>query len=229
MSSLASIDAIRRKDLVQWHRQFFSPRNLWIAVSGDMSREEAENALERHFGTWPPRRPRHGNAPAVPQRRGIRLIPKETSQSIVIVGHPAPPKGARIRPPSKFSIFLGSGGFFSRIFQEVRTDRGLAYSTGSFYRSRRTTDFSVPMPLPEQRLPYRFCRCSKKSSGRAERHLHGERPEAGQGFPAQQLPLFIPVVRTDRQEPAFRRIRRPSRRLFRDLPGTDPPRHARRS
>lgn len=139
VSSLASIDAIRRKDLVQWHRQFFSPRNLWIAVSGDMSREEAENALERHFGTWAtPEAPGTEMPPPVPQRRGIRLIPKETSQSIVIVGHPAPPKGAPDSPAFEVLDFLlGSGGFFSRIFQEVRTDRGLAYSTGSFYRSRR--------------------------------------------------------------------------------------------
>jgi len=138
MSSLASIDAVRRKDLVQWHRKYISPRNLWIGVSGDITREEAEAALERHFGTWTaPEAPGTETPPPVPQRRGIRLIPKETSQSIVIVGHPAPPKGAPDSPAFEVLDFLlGSGGFFSRIFQEVRTDRGLAYSTGSFYRSR---------------------------------------------------------------------------------------------
>ncbi|NPU83066.1 MAG: insulinase family protein [Syntrophaceae bacterium] len=139
LSSLASIDAVRRQDLVRWHQRFFSPRNLWIAVSGDVTRKEAEAALERHFGTWPAAEPAGTSTPPPsPQRRGIRFIPKEISQSIVIVGHPAPPKSA----PDYYAFevldfLLGSGGFFSRIFQEVRTDRGLAYSTGSFYRDRR--------------------------------------------------------------------------------------------
>lgn len=138
LSSLASIDAIRRQDLVNWHQRFFTPRNFWIAVSGDMTRQEAEAALERHFGAWTAGgSPVMLTSPPLPQRRGIRLIPKEISQSIVIVGHPAPPKGAPDSPAFEVLDFLlGSGGFFSRIFQEVRTDRGLAYSTGSFYRNR---------------------------------------------------------------------------------------------
>ncbi len=138
-SSLASIDAVHRKDMVQWHRRYFSPRNLWIGVSGDLTREEAEAALERHFGTWTaPEAAGTETPPPAPQRRGIRLVHKETPQSIVIAGYPAPPKGAPDSPAFEVLDFLlGSGGFFSRIFQEVRTDRGLAYSTGSFYRSRK--------------------------------------------------------------------------------------------
>ncbi|PKN36105.1 MAG: hypothetical protein CVU61_00990 [Deltaproteobacteria bacterium HGW-Deltaproteobacteria-19] len=139
LSSLASIDAVRRQDLVGWHQSFFSPRNLLIAISGDVSRKEAEAALERHFGTWTAQDfPVMVTSPPTPRQRGIRLIPKEISQSIVIVGHPAPPKSAPdYHAFEVLDFLLGSGGFFSRIFQEVRTDRGLAYSTGSFYRDRR--------------------------------------------------------------------------------------------
>jgi predicted Zn-dependent peptidase len=138
LASLASIDSIRRTDLVLFHQQYYSPGNLWIAISGDLSRKEAEAALEGAFGTWAATAPPVGEPPPpVPNRRGIRLIDRDISQSIVIVGHPAPPKKAPdYHAFLVLDFLLGSGGFSSRIFQEIRTDQGLAYSTGSFYRGR---------------------------------------------------------------------------------------------
>jgi predicted Zn-dependent peptidase len=59
-----------------------------------------------------------------------------------VTGQPAPKKGSDTYYAFNLIDFvLGSGGFRSRIFQEVRTNRGLAYSTGSFYRARR--DYGV--------------------------------------------------------------------------------------
>jgi len=139
LPSLESVGAIVRRDLVRCHERFFHPRNLWIAVSGDLSRQEAEEALERHFGSWPQEEAKPEADIPSPRAnpRGIRLFSRPLSQSVVIVGHPAPSKSA----PDFYAFevldfLLGSGGFSSRIFQTVRTDRGLAYSTGSFYRGR---------------------------------------------------------------------------------------------
>ncbi len=138
LSSLASLDAVLRQDLVSHHRRLFTPRNLWIAVSGDLSREEAREALQRHFGSWTAADIPGTEAPQpVPGRRGIRLVSREISQSVLIVGHPAPSRSAPdYHAFQVLDFLLGGGGFSSRIFQEIRTDRGLAYSTGSFYRSR---------------------------------------------------------------------------------------------
>ncbi|MBW2561963.1 MAG: insulinase family protein, partial [Deltaproteobacteria bacterium] len=62
---------------------------------------------------------------------------KDTPQSIVLVGHPAPGK----ENPDYYAFeildfIIGSGGFRSRVFGEVRNRLGLAYSAGSFYSAR---------------------------------------------------------------------------------------------
>jgi predicted Zn-dependent peptidase len=54
----------------------------------------------------------------------------------VIFGWPAPAKrDAQFYPFEVLDFIVGSGGFRSRIFQEIRTNLGLAYSTGSFYKA----------------------------------------------------------------------------------------------
>jgi len=45
-------------------------------------------------------------------------------------------KSARFYPFEVLDFMIGSGGFGSRIFQEIRTNMGLAYSTGSFYNAK---------------------------------------------------------------------------------------------
>jgi zinc protease len=55
----------------------------------------------------------------------------------VIFGCPAPTKrDAPFYPFEVLDFIVGSGGFRSRIFQEIRTNLGLAYSTGSFYNAK---------------------------------------------------------------------------------------------
>ncbi len=65
-------------------------------------------------------------------------LQKQLSQSTIVMGHFAPPKNH----PDYFAFqvldfIIGSGGFTSRLFSQVRTAQGLAYSVGSFYRGDR--------------------------------------------------------------------------------------------
>ena len=68
--------------------------------------------------------------------------PKDLSQSTVIFGWLAPAKkSAQFFPLEIIDFIVGSGGFRSRLFQEIRTNRGLAYSTGSFYTAKSDYGF----------------------------------------------------------------------------------------
>ncbi|MGZ3593926.1 MAG: M16 family metallopeptidase, partial [Syntrophales bacterium] len=67
---------------------------------------------------------------------------KDTPQSIIICANLAPGKKEPDTYPFEVLDFiLGGGGFKTRIFQEIRNERGLAYSTGSFYTKR--SDYGV--------------------------------------------------------------------------------------
>jgi len=134
----ASLRNITRNDLIAFHKAYFFPANIMVAVSGDLSREEAVNLFQKHFAGW-------NNAGIIPEiaktpvktASGTFLMRKALSQSTVVSGEFTVGKN----DPDFYSFLvldfiIGSGGFPSHIFSAVRNNEGLAYSAGSFYRPR---------------------------------------------------------------------------------------------
>jgi zinc protease len=133
-----SILAIRRDDLIRRHKLFFHPKNIMISITGDIESREAQILIDRHFGSWtsPEEKPEPPPLPQ-PQEGNIFFLTKDLPQSIVVIGWLAPAKrDPHFYPFEVLDFMVGSGGFRSRIFQEIRTNMGLAYSTGSFYSAK---------------------------------------------------------------------------------------------
>ncbi len=129
-----TVNAVSRADMVAFHQRYFKPNETVLAVSGDFNRAEMLRTLEQTLGSWQrapvnyPKLPPYNPDPA-PQ---IYHAQKDVGQSIVIMGHPSvyaytPEYNAL----DVANAVLGGGGFSSRLFTEIRTKRGLAYSTGS--------------------------------------------------------------------------------------------------
>jgi zinc protease len=129
-----SVSAVTRDDLLAFHRSYYGPENTVVAVSGDFDSDSMLAALEELLGGWdaevddPPDLPEF---PEAPEPR-LYFAPKEIGQSIVLVGHPA----VMAYSPAYNDLdvanhLLGGGGFTSRLFEQIRTRRGLAYSTAS--------------------------------------------------------------------------------------------------
>ncbi|MHB8138314.1 MAG: M16 family metallopeptidase [Smithellaceae bacterium] len=134
----SSLKQITRDDLIAFHKEYFYPSNMMLAVSGDISKEEAVNKIRQYFGKW--KNPRQAMDIAPPPRQpgtGVFFIRKQLPQSTVVSGEFTVNKN----DPDYYAFFvldfiIGSGGFPSRIFNAVRNNEGLAYSAGSFYRAR---------------------------------------------------------------------------------------------
>ncbi|HQM92163.1 MAG TPA: pitrilysin family protein, partial [Syntrophales bacterium] len=139
LPEIKTIEAIGREDVAGFHRAHFFPRNLRIAVTGDLSKQETLELVGAHFGDWED----EGDFGSVPLPRAQEQSPivyyeKKAPQSTVIIGTIGPGKeNPDFYPFTVLDHILGSGGFRSRIFQEVRSNRGLAYSAGSFYEGRQ--------------------------------------------------------------------------------------------
>jgi predicted Zn-dependent peptidase len=133
----ATLDAVTRQDLVDFHRRYFHPANMVAAVSGAFSRAEMIRKLEAAFAGWPGTRPA---VPPVPSaiataRAGVYRIEKDIPQGRVSLGLPA----VRRDDPDVYALevmneILGGGGFISRITRTVRSNEGLAYQAGSGLR-----------------------------------------------------------------------------------------------
>ena len=138
LPTVSTLNGISRYEIEKCHRLHYTPDNMFLAISGDIDREEVERIVRETFGSWPAKSGRIAVPPPLAAfQTGKYYLIKDTPQTVTVIGRPAPTK----KSPDFFAFdvvdhILGSGGFRSRIFQQVRTDRGLAYATGSFYRAR---------------------------------------------------------------------------------------------
>lgn len=133
-----SLKKIIRSDLTAFHQEYFFPANISMAISGDISREEAISMINQYFGNWTSNRPAIKIALAPKETgNGSYIIQKSLPQSAIVTGHLTVSK----KEPDYYAFSLldfivGGGGFNSRIFNAVRNNEGLAYNAGSFYRAR---------------------------------------------------------------------------------------------
>jgi predicted Zn-dependent peptidase len=138
LPTIDSIQHIERSDLQRFYRTFFHPNRIILGVSGDFSSAEMITKIKKSFGDW---KAMDTPLPTVapPQNNtvlSLNYLQKKVPQSTIILGNLAPKK----QNPDYYAFeivnyILGGGGFSSLLTSEIRSNRGLAYSVGSFYRA----------------------------------------------------------------------------------------------
>ena len=134
-----TVQAIGKSDLEAYYRTRYVPGNLVVVLAGRVEASRAFDAIERLLSRRRGRSPRTPSSPARPRPRGhVAFKPRPgLEQAHVCFGFEAPPQTSRRRfAAALFDVALG-GGMSSRLFQEVREKRGLAYSIGSAFNSYR--------------------------------------------------------------------------------------------
>jgi zinc protease len=128
------VAAITRADLVAFHNAFFHPNRMILTVYGDFDTAAMLADIERTFSAWPADNRPLPPDPPVPERgpQGVYYARKEgVNQSTVLFGLVgtlnSDPDYAALQLLNKI---LGDG-FSSRLVNEIRTRRGLAYDVGS--------------------------------------------------------------------------------------------------
>lgn len=128
----ATILAVKRDDLLAWHKQYVHPNNMIVGISGDFDSAAMEAKLKAAFASWPKGPAAAKTKPEInPAKPGYYLVSKEdVNQSNVRMVAP----GTDRRNPDYFAIEVFNevmgGGFSSRLMQDIRTKLGLAYSVG---------------------------------------------------------------------------------------------------
>jgi zinc protease len=128
--TLESVPTVTIADLKDYTRRVLARGNLKVAVVGDIDAETVKVMLDRVFGGLPAQ-PELKAVPNVsPQGLGRRIVVKvDVPQAVVAFGGP----GIARKDPDFMAAYivnhiLGGGAFSSRLYQEVREKRGLAYS-----------------------------------------------------------------------------------------------------
>ncbi len=132
VSEYATVAAITRQDLLDWHAKYVHPNNIILGISGDFDSAAMESRLRAAFESWPrgPALPKN-EVQFSPAKPGYYLIPKEdvNQSNIRMVALGTTRDSPDYYAISVFNEAFG-GGFSSRLFNDIRTKRGLAYAVG---------------------------------------------------------------------------------------------------
>jgi zinc protease len=132
----ATIDNISRDDLIAFHKKFYYPNNTMLAVCGDFDTEQIVKKIEQAFADW---KKADVELPELPQvnyefRPTVNLIQTDDiNQTCIRLGH----IGCMMNDPDYFALIVMNrvlgGGFTGRLFKNVRSREGLAYSVFGIY------------------------------------------------------------------------------------------------
>lgn len=129
-----SVRSIDRKDLHGFIEGRFARDNLIIGVSGDITAEHLKPLLDKAFGQLPEKAAPLAVASTTPAAAGKLLVEhRDIPQSVVVFGK----AGIARKDPDWYAAYimnyiLGGGGFNSRLMEQVREKRGLAYSVSTY-------------------------------------------------------------------------------------------------
>ncbi len=132
----ATIGSISRDDLVAFHKKFFGPNNMMLGIWGDFDTGRMIRKIEKAFEGWENVDVDFPKVPSVKYEfpQTVNMIRKEdVNQSNIYLGH----IGGMRNNPDYFALILMNrilgSGFTSRLFKNVRSREGLAYSVYGIY------------------------------------------------------------------------------------------------
>ena len=131
-----TVAKLRRDDLVEFYRGYFTARDAVVSIIGDLTRSEAGAIAEQLTAGLNRGSQALPTLPPVAQLQTAKTsrIAHPATQAHILIGQP----GIKRLDPDYFPLFLGNyvlggGGFASRLNDEIRQKRGYAYSTYSFF------------------------------------------------------------------------------------------------
>jgi zinc protease len=175
-----ALTALTRADLARYHQAHYVPNNGIVLAYGDFTLKSLVQQLERAFGDWPKGDARAISLPALkpPAKARVLLVDRPASvQTSLWVGG----LGIERRSDDYFAVLVMNhilgGGPASRLFINLREDKGYTYGVYSFFNGSRfpgvvlaSTDVRTPVtdgalhelmgelrrigdePVPEQEL-----------------------------------------------------------------------------
>jgi predicted Zn-dependent peptidase len=129
------ISSVTRRTISAYHRSMYAPGNVVVAAAGNLKHEDFERLLLRAqrkasaaARTGPKVRPPLVKAPSP----SLRFQRKDTEQYHVCLAAPGIARSDRRRFAASLLDGILGGSASSRLFQEIREKRGMAYAVYSF-------------------------------------------------------------------------------------------------
>jgi predicted Zn-dependent peptidase len=131
----ATLDAITREDILEFYEYFYSPNNVMLAVWGNFETDQILAQLTEQFSDWERVDNPVPEIPSTPTQSASRRVMIANKDDVTQARFAVGQVGMRADDPDYYAMqvmnrILG-GGFGDRLFNEVRSNLGLAYNVGS--------------------------------------------------------------------------------------------------
>ncbi|MFF5259401.1 M16 family metallopeptidase [Actinomadura viridis] len=186
LGTVESINALTRDRIHGYYERHYTPSDLVVAVAGNIEHERVVRLVSEAFegrldGDGLPSEPRIGGEPVAASPE-VRVVDKDTEQAHVVLG------GVGVSRTDERRFALGvlnaalGGGMSSRLFQEIRERRGLAYSVYSYTSQYADTGvFGVYAGCQPGKVDEVLSICRDEIARVAEDGVEGEELERGKG------------------------------------------------
>jgi predicted Zn-dependent peptidase len=163
-SEYATVNAVTKDDLVAFHKAWFHPENVQIAVWGDFKKADMIAKITKYFGKWPKGTVQVPTPPKVDYKytAKVHYVEKtDINQSKIYVGHIGGLQTDADYPDVTVMNTILGASFGSRLFNSVRSREGLAYAVFGVY----TANVSYPG------IFYNFASTKSETTGKAIREI----------------------------------------------------------
>ncbi len=141
--NIESITSLTLADVEAYLRSHMGRNNAMVVIGGDIDESEAAKAVESIVSLLP--KVETQESPFIPatEKKVVQTIDKETQQAYIYFGAPF---DFKYNDPNQHlakvaAFILGGSGFGSRLMEEIRVKRGLAYSAYGRFLTNRTTSY----------------------------------------------------------------------------------------
>lgn len=134
-----TVGAISRDSIIAYKQCRYRPEDIIISAAGNVVHDELVTLMQQAFSEIVPQRVAALDPVTRQNGQRVGLCERDLEQTLICQGTRALPQDH----PDRFALFLMNtvlgGGMSSRLFQEVREKRGLAYSVYSYVISHADT------------------------------------------------------------------------------------------
>lgn len=130
----ASVEKMKRDDLLQFHNTWFAPNNATLVVVGDITESELKAKLEKNLAAWKSKTVPQKNIKDVPlaQKPTVYIVDKpDAIQSIIFAGTVSPAAKDPDYETLQMANRILGGDFTSRVNMNLREDKHWSYGAGS--------------------------------------------------------------------------------------------------
>jgi len=128
-----AVSSIAIDDITDHFQKTYGPEDAIISVAGRIDWPQVVALVADLFGDWP--RQSLGSIPENPQESGYLHVEHESSQTHIALGYPSIPYSHPDYFLSRGAVGVLSDGMSSRLFTEMRENRGLCYAVFASYHS----------------------------------------------------------------------------------------------